>query len=145
MIFIYLFNIYSLKIYRLLSYQLPGQMSYFISGAILYYYYGYFQKYKIPLIIIAVIIYSLSLFINLNPLRPMSLAIIVIFVAYCIPQLISFKKFGDISYGVYVYHFPIIQTFVFYKCISVDNSCPYLTFIAVQAEVFKFGYKFFLY
>jgi peptidoglycan/LPS O-acetylase OafA/YrhL len=35
----------------------------------------------------------------------------VIIAAYSLPFLNNFGKYGDFTYGLYIYHFPIIQLF----------------------------------
>ena len=43
----------------------------------------------------------------------MSLAVVILFVAYRVPYLGKFGRFGDLSYGIYIYHFPIIQCMIY--------------------------------
>ena len=45
-------------------------------------------------------------------LTPAALAVLVLWAGLVFPYLGNFARFGDFSYGVYIYHFPIIQTLV---------------------------------
>ncbi len=45
-------------------------------------------------------------------LRPVLLACAVIYVSFRMPYLGNWGRYGDISYGVYIYHFPVIQCVV---------------------------------
>ncbi|MDP4086262.1 MAG: acyltransferase [Bacillota bacterium] len=97
-------------LYAKLAKQLPGQMSYFLSGALLFYYLNFFKKHSHFLFVLALILYFIQF--KMNIFSPLTLAIIVIYFAICIPQLINFNKIGDFSYSIYITHFPIVQFFI---------------------------------
>jgi peptidoglycan/LPS O-acetylase OafA/YrhL len=100
------------EIYDTLAKQLPGQMTFFISGAALYYYRHAVKKYSQLVIPAAVVLVALDFWgWPLQPIFPAALSIVVIAVAFG-PYMGNAGYFGDISYGVYIWHFPIIQTFV---------------------------------
>jgi peptidoglycan/LPS O-acetylase OafA/YrhL len=91
--------------------QLPGQMSYFVSGAILYY---NFDKFMRKYLILAAASVLMIIFVpdTLNSfVEPIVFGIITISIAYSI-YFGPWAKFGDFSYGVYITHFPIVQTLV---------------------------------
>jgi peptidoglycan/LPS O-acetylase OafA/YrhL len=44
--------------------------------------------------------------------RPAVLAVAVMFVGLRVPYLGNWGRFGDLSYGIYIYHFPVIQAVV---------------------------------
>jgi peptidoglycan/LPS O-acetylase OafA/YrhL len=107
-IFEYLYETQNLPIYRTLSNQLPGQMSYFISGITAYLYHDFIKKHSLPLLCSALLIFTLGL----TYLEPLALMFILIYAFTILKFSINMRKVGDISYGVYIYHFPIIQVFV---------------------------------
>lgn len=110
---------YLSEYYLRLERQLPGQLAYFISGALLYYYYDLFSKYASYLIGPALVILVVDkYFVDLYFIYPISLAIVVIYFATIFKYMGNFGKFGDLSFGVYIWHFPILQLLLFYNLFS---------------------------
>jgi len=97
------------EIYSLLAHQLPGFLSYFISGISLYYYYDFFIKNKRILFIAGLILFIAERKFGWEVLTPVSLSIIVFTFAFSFKQLNAFAKHGDISYGIYIFHYPIMR------------------------------------
>lgn len=100
-----------------MNHQLPGVLSYFLSGALLFAVYEFFLKHKRLIVLIALPVFLTERYFGLEILQPLALACIVIYTAFSFPFLNRFGKYGDISYGIYIFHFPIIQvlvTFGFY-------------------------------
>jgi peptidoglycan/LPS O-acetylase OafA/YrhL len=97
--------------YTELGRQLPGQLSYFIAGAALYYYLPLFERHIRAFLLGAGLIIALDMAYALPLLFPLALAVVVIYLALFIP-LGNFGKYGDFSYGTYIVHFPIIQLFL---------------------------------
>jgi len=91
--------------------QLPGTLSYFIPGMLIYFNFDKFIKHKNSLFIIAVLTVWIDLFINIQLFSPMMIGIIVLYIAYSLKFLNNFGKYGDFTYGIYIFHFPIIRTF----------------------------------
>ena len=98
----------------MLSKQLPGQMSFFIAGGALHYYSDIFHKYAKPMFAISSLV--LAAYFTLYPqikllqfIYPAALAVFVIFLAVEAPYLGNAGKYGDFSYGIYIYHYPILQ------------------------------------
>ncbi|NHC08162.1 acyltransferase family protein [Azonexus fungiphilus] len=98
-------------LYHELARQLPGQLSYFMSGAFLYYYLPFFVRHKVNFLAVAVVVLVINRFIPLVLLEPFALAVVVVFFGL-FPYLGNFGKHGDFSYGAYILHFPIIQLLV---------------------------------
>jgi len=98
--------------YATLIHQLPGQMMFFSAGGLLYYHHKAFLKYKHSIFIFAVLAYLSQKILPFYPLYAISLSIIVIYLATVIFYLGHIAKYGDLSYGIYIWHFPIIQTFI---------------------------------
>jgi peptidoglycan/LPS O-acetylase OafA/YrhL len=96
-------------IYEELSRQLPGQLSYFMAGAFFYYFLPLFERHLKYFLAAAVIILAINFGFPLPLLEPIALATVVIFVGL-FGYLGNFGTYGDFSYGMYILHYPIIQT-----------------------------------
>jgi len=104
------------EIYVKLERQLPGQLAFFISGATVYYFYDLFHKRNLLLLTLSFFIICFHKYIiDIHVFYPISLAVIVLYFANIFKYLGNFGKFGDLSFGVYIWHFPILQVFVAYN------------------------------
>lgn len=96
-----------------LANQLPGQLSFFVAGGALY----HLRDRAAPLWrfllppAVAVLIGQFYV-AELYPLYPAALGICVIGAAVAAPYLGAFGRYGDFSYGIYIYHYPILQAIV---------------------------------
>ena len=96
--------------------QLPGQLGYFLAGTGLYFLRERIQARSAAIAIVAAAA-LVSVRLAATPLltialEPLALGVVVIFAATGLPHLGNFARFGDFSYGVYIIHFPVIQTLV---------------------------------
>ncbi len=123
-----------LHIYLKLEKQLPGQLSFFLSGGALYFYYTFFKKHwKVTVGCAVLLLIISSQYSSAAQLfYPISLAVIVIFAALLFPYLGNWGRFGDMSYGVYIYHFPMIQIFTAFSLFTIH---PWLGFIVLIAAI----------
>jgi peptidoglycan/LPS O-acetylase OafA/YrhL len=107
------------ELYDRLERQLPGQLCFFVSGGFLYMYYSKIMKYNFILLFISILIVVIhKYYFNLYLLYPFTLAFIVIYFANIFPCLGKFGKFGDFSFGIYIWHFPVLQTLIKYELFS---------------------------
>lgn len=100
------------EFYAELGRQLPGKLSYFISGTFLYYYLPLFERRVGYFLIAALAIMAFNAFYPVPFLEPFAVATVVIFLGLFL-YVGNFGKYGDFSYGVYILHFPIIQVLLF--------------------------------
>ena len=96
-----------------LARQFPGQLSYFALGA-----FFAFNVKAIASIRVIALIGLLALFMTNNPLAklvidPIAYSSTVIYLSIAAFKSLNLGKYGDISYGIYLYHFPIIQVLIF--------------------------------
>ena len=110
-IFLHLHQSSGLDIYLRLEKQFPGQLAFFLGGGGLYLYFSFFKKHYWKTLLPALLFLGIKGYTIVPALYPLALAIAVISFALCFPYLGNWGKYGDISYGVYIYHFPIIQMF----------------------------------
>jgi peptidoglycan/LPS O-acetylase OafA/YrhL len=92
--------------------QLPGQLAYFVAGALGYYYLPLFTTQGWRLAALALLAIALQAWLPWALLEPLALATLVVFAACVAPYLGNFGKYGDFSYGLYILHFPLLQTLV---------------------------------
>lgn len=97
-----------------LARQLPGQLSYFMAGAFLFYYQNLFERNIKYFLAAAIFVLIVDHFYSLYVLAPLALSIVVIFLALYF-SVGNFTKYGDFSYGIYILHFPLIQLFIYFK------------------------------
>lgn len=95
-------------IYLELARQFPGQLSYFMSGACLYYFLPVFERRHRYFLGAALVVLVASRWHALPLLEPIALAVVVIFFSLFL-YAGNAGRYGDFSYGVYILHFPIIQ------------------------------------
>jgi peptidoglycan/LPS O-acetylase OafA/YrhL len=95
-----------------LARQLPGQMSFFITGMALYLLSLSGARAHLAGLL-GVILVAASLVVDMaEPARALGLGLVTVWIATGWPRLPDAARFGDLSYGVYIVHFPIIQTLV---------------------------------
>lgn len=99
-------------LFRILSYQLPGQLSFFIVGAVLYYKEESVRRWLLPGAVIAIPALAVGGPVFTLLFEPLLLGVIVIYFAIAFPHLGNFGRFGDFSYGIYIIHFPVLQWLV---------------------------------
>lgn len=95
-----------------LARQLPGQLSYFMAGALFYFYYDIFKAHANLFLLSALLIYLLGRFIPLDFFEPIVLATFVCYFGLNF-YLGNISRYGDFSYGIYILHYPIIQLLIY--------------------------------
>ena len=114
----YIESTYQAPIWGILARQLPGFMQYFIIGIAGYLYKDIFIRHKNYLLIPAVLIFITEYMLGYEILRPLAFGIIILWCAWSLRWLNNFAKYGDISYGIYIYHGPILKTLLCTGCFS---------------------------
>ena len=97
-----------------LAYQLPGQLGYFAAGALCYYHLPALRRRWTPAIALGIggmLIGSVWPVLKIV-VEPAALALVVAFLAFGVRHLGNFARYGDLSYGVYIIHVPVLQTLV---------------------------------
>ena len=111
----------SIDNYRIAK-QFPGALAFFGTGIVFYKNFSLLQKWKDYIIIPCLIIFFLEHYIlKTQLLKPVAFGFMVFYVAYSFRFLNNFGKYGDFTYGIYIYHFPLIQLFVY---LGLFNKYP---------------------
>jgi peptidoglycan/LPS O-acetylase OafA/YrhL len=95
-----------------LATQLPGQLCFFMVGALAYYYRDWCTRNWRWAWLIAISCYLVSTLSGWIAFRAIGVSLGVICFGLLFPSLGQPAKHGDFSYGTYVFHFPVIQTFI---------------------------------
>jgi peptidoglycan/LPS O-acetylase OafA/YrhL len=117
--------------------QLPGQLTYFLSGAALYFFYDKFVQNSGAFVSVALLVYAIEYYFVVEVLKPLALAVIVVYCGCIAKHLGNFGKYGDISYGAYIYHFVILQIFV---ALGLFGNYPLVTLVAVTFIVLTLSF-----
>jgi len=102
-----------LDLYNRLAKQLPGQLAFFMGGGWAFY---RTQHGKRPptvwMMLLSVVTYAMTDGLLYQLLAPIAVTVIVYWLAMAAPRVWNPGQFGDFSYGLYLYHFPIVQLFI---------------------------------
>ncbi|MDR6546878.1 peptidoglycan/LPS O-acetylase OafA/YrhL [Chryseobacterium rhizosphaerae] len=120
-----------------ISRQLPGSLCYFIGGMLLYFNFDKFIQHKHTLFIIAIITVWIDLIFKIKLFSPIMISIIVLYIAYSFKFLNNFGKYGDFTYGIYIFHFPVIR--VFQTLGLFEDYNPYVMGIICMLTVIGIG------
>lgn len=93
--------------------QLPGQMSFFAAGMGMWLLWARVKTAPLWVLLAGLGLTLISIFIPaLESLRALGLAILISYIAFAPGPAFNAARYGDISYGLYIIHFPIIQTMI---------------------------------
>lgn len=101
------------EIYHLIQHQFGGQLVFFVGGMSLLLWFDAFHKNVKWLLPICLLLYLFSE--HWTPLvyaEPLTFAVVIIGIAYHCPRLNFLYGVENISYGLYLYHFPVIQVLI---------------------------------
>ncbi|MDR0873521.1 MAG: acyltransferase [Prevotellaceae bacterium] len=126
------------SIYDFLQKQFPGQIRFFVSGAIILIYFDFIVKKRVKWFLpVSAGVFLTRYFFN-NPiidfLYPFSFAVLIVCCAYYFKRISILTKYGDFSYGFYLFHFPIIQIFVHFGILKEN---PVLLFLVCFVIIYS--------
>lgn len=112
----YLTRFSSSTLFGIQGYHLLNLGTFFIAGSLLSSMQFERLKYKKLILGVVLFILLLSLFLNeYNSVKHIILPIIIMLIGFMpLPFISTFGKFGDMSYGIYIYSFPIQQTLMYF-------------------------------
>ena len=118
------------EIYHILSYQIFGQLAYFYCGMLICFFKDKFVRHLPGATIIGLVLYFCGLYIPVtgNATSPFAISILVM-VLSLIPRDLGFLRHrNNISYEIYLFHWPIIQLSI-YLGISKSDTLTELGFV----------------
>jgi len=127
--FLYISELHGSDFAARLAKQLPGQLAFFGGGAFAYY--RTRDGLPPPTALLALAGMTGYLFSNgllYTIVAPICVTLIVYWAAIRVPQLWSSQRWGDFSYGLYLYHFPIAQVLI---ALGIFTVAPGVGMIAV--------------
>lgn len=129
----------------LLAKQLPGYLAYFVTGIFLFLNFDFVQQEKNKFLMAAILLLIISNFLDfqMDFLYPAAFGTIVIITAYSLSFLNNFGKYGDFTYGLYIYHFPIIQLFRQYNLFEKYNPIL-MAFVVILITLFFAVFSWFV-
>jgi peptidoglycan/LPS O-acetylase OafA/YrhL len=95
-----------------LAVQLPGQLSFFLIGALIHYHLAWFQRHGRWLMLLCAAAFLLHAATGWFALRPAAVAGLTLGACLLLPHLQGPTRWGDFSYGTYILHYPILQLVV---------------------------------
>jgi peptidoglycan/LPS O-acetylase OafA/YrhL len=105
------------EMYLILERQFIGQIRFFTAGIILLFYFDVITKRRLRWIAPFAALVFLLRYVDrhwmIELFYPVSFAVLVISFAYYFPKPAIVSRYGDISYGFYLYHYPVIQLFLY--------------------------------
>jgi peptidoglycan/LPS O-acetylase OafA/YrhL len=92
--------------------QFPGELCFFMVGALIFYHLPLFTKYGKWIMLAAGLAYALHISTGWFFLRPLAVVPLTLGAGLLLPVVEGPTRWGDFSYGTYVLHFPILQVAV---------------------------------
>ncbi|WP_229205863.1 acyltransferase [Duganella sp. Leaf126] len=120
--------------YLRLAKQLPGQLAYFVGGAWCYYATRDGARLPTYAAVLALVFYASTNGWLFRLGAPLAVAAIVSWAALTLPRLGDVGKHGDFSFGIYLFHVPIVQTAI---ALGYFSSNPVATMLGTIMVVFS--------
>jgi peptidoglycan/LPS O-acetylase OafA/YrhL len=124
----------SRNIYSQLEVQFPAQLAYFIGGVLLLLYFDKLKFHFVTIACVAACLYLVDHFVT-GELLDVFWICGVVFVFGFWRYFGNFSKYGDFSYGVYIVHWPILQTLI---ALGAASLSPAL-FLAMSLSLIGLG------
>ena len=104
------------EIWHLAQVELPVPVACFLCGSAIRFYFATFERRARALVAASLVCVAGRYVPIVAPFAeavfPAALAVIVLYAALELPFLGNFARYGDLSYGIYIWHFPVIQLLV---------------------------------
>lgn len=123
-----------------LAHQLPGQLAFFAMGIALWKCEPHLRRRWRVLGLSGALLLAASLSDPLmEPLRALALAGLIAAIAFAPGPAINAARFGDISYGLYITHFPILQAMLAAGLLTTLGTGPFMALAATLVVAASFA------
>jgi peptidoglycan/LPS O-acetylase OafA/YrhL len=110
--FVYLGHLHgSPGMYADIEKQLPGQLIYFVAGILLYLYFEWLARHYLAILCVSLCLLVVDSFFCRGMLDVLWISGMVFLFGFW-RYLGNFSKYGDLSYGIYIVHYPIVQALI---------------------------------
>lgn len=141
--FLHLFDTTGNELYRIMSRQVGTQLIYFYSGTALLFCFSKFQKHIKLILPSTLIVYAAQQYIPFYEyIAPFIFSIIIIGIAYNFKFLNIFNRLPNISYSIYLFHFPVIQTILNFRIHEINPYLALFLSIVLTIVLAYFSYKY---
>jgi len=141
-IFYYHAVVNSSEIYFKLAKQLPGQLAFFAGGAWIYYKRrnGFRLSWKYALL--GIIAYYFARGWVFETIAPAAVTMLVGWSAVSIPRILDVGKYGDFSFGLYLYHAPVVQSLIAlgYFAASASTATAFTVLITTTLAILSWNF-----
>ena len=116
-VFLYLADSTQSDLFAFVRRQLPGQLLYFVSGMLVYFYYPWFKGKMKWMFMPCLLLFVYGNSRDHMPQYVSAVAYAVCILTVCLHTRIFgvFNRIPNITYGLYLFHFPVLQTLIHFK------------------------------
>jgi peptidoglycan/LPS O-acetylase OafA/YrhL len=98
--------------HKTIAVQLPGELCFFMVGALIHYHMTWFKRHGPVLMAAAALAFALLEWTGWFVFRPLSIPALTLGACLLLPHVEGPARWGDFSYGTYILHYPIVQLMV---------------------------------
>ncbi|WP_288149414.1 acyltransferase [Bacteroides acidifaciens] len=126
------------ELYNVLRHQIGGQFVYFTIGMALFFYFDHIFKQARIIIPSACLLFVAGFFTDtLFYAQSITYGILLVALAYGCPMLRWTNRLPNLTYGLYLYHFPVIQSLL---SLNILQPNPMAGFLLVLVITFTLSY-----
>lgn len=138
------------KIFGMNGYSILNFGAFFVCGSLLASFRIEQLKNKGLIFLVAILFFVISVYFNFyNATKHLSLPIIILMIGFIpLPFFSTFGKYGDSSYGIYIYSFPVQQTLMYFfkldtfallfSSVFISIIFGYLSWHFIEKEALKY-------
>lgn len=125
-----LFDSTGKEIYEILARQFCGQLAYFYSGVLIYFYKEQFRRNLVKMCCLGLVLFLAAHYVPFGSIffSPVGVSVLVLGISLIGPTPGILRHRHNVSYEMYLFHFPIIQLLIF---TGVNELPTYVSFPAL--------------